>query len=150
MCLNEEVCLFPDLFFLFLFSQNLYIVGGSLDEGDSVQQGNLFTFPSNKNAELHMFLDPYAAKQVIAATINITLIPLNVQRKASSFEKLIKELEMSKETPEAVFVHRLLSTMGHLYRSQHMYKHLVCIMVHTPIGQSGLHTQLSDCLKYIN
>lgn len=104
--------------------EHLYIVGGSFDEADSVQQGNLFTFPSNKNAEFHMFLDPYAAKQVIATTLNITLIPLDIQRKASSFEKLIKELEISKETPEAVFVHRLLSTMEHLYRTRHIYKHL--------------------------
>lgn len=104
--------------------EHVYIVGGGFDDGDNVQQGNLFTFPSNKNAEFHMFLDPYAAKQVIATTLNITLIPLNVQRKASSFDKLIKGLDMSKETPEAVFMHRLLTTMEHLYRSHHVYNHL--------------------------
>lgn len=104
--------------------EHVYIVGGGFDEGDNVQQGNLFTLPSNKNAEFHIFLDPYAAKQVIATKLNITLIPLNVQRKASSFEKLIKGLEMSKETPEAVFIHRLLTTMEHLYCSQHVYNHL--------------------------
>eukprot|EP01018_Ginkgo_biloba_P007885 Gb_08959 [translate_table: standard] len=104
--------------------EHLYIVGGHIDQSKNPQQGNVHTVPSNKNAEFNMFLDPLAAKHVIASKLNITLVPLNIRRKVSSFAKLVEELEMSKETPEAVFVHRLLSMMQHLHRSRPMYSHI--------------------------
>eukprot|EP01018_Ginkgo_biloba_P029135 Gb_10914 [translate_table: standard] len=71
-----------------------------------------------------MYLDPLAAKQVIASKLNITLIPLNTLRKVSSFPGLLKELKKAKQTPEAAFVHRLLSRMFLLHRSHHAYSHI--------------------------
>ncbi|XP_057849893.1 nucleoside hydrolase 3 [Cryptomeria japonica] len=103
--------------------EHIYIVGGNIDKCNKSSNGNVFTMPSNKNAEFNVFLDPKAAKQVIATKLNITLIPLSVQRKAS-FLRILQELKTSKETPEAKFVRHLLSDMDHLHQTSHVYKHL--------------------------
>eukprot|EP01018_Ginkgo_biloba_P029139 Gb_13968 [translate_table: standard] len=102
----------------------MYIVGGHFDQCETLQGGNVFTVPSNRKAEFNMYLDPLAAKQVMASKLNITLIPLNTQHKVSSFPRLLKEIKKAKQTPEAVFVYRLLSRMSNLHRSHHAYSHI--------------------------
>ncbi|KAH9320521.1 hypothetical protein KI387_015160, partial [Taxus chinensis] len=104
--------------------EHLYIVGGNIGEDNRFPQGNVFSVPSNTNAEFNMFLDPLAAKKVIAAKLNMTLIPVNIQRKASLLPQLLRELNMPRKTPEAMFVQRLLSIMEHLRETKHVYNHL--------------------------
>ncbi|OVA11405.1 Inosine/uridine-preferring nucleoside hydrolase domain [Macleaya cordata] len=103
--------------------ENVYVVGGHI-RNSTEDKGNLFTVPSNKYAEFNMFLDPMAAKIVLESELDITLIPLDVQRQVSSFPKILKRLQLTKKTPEAVFGHRLLSRLYHLQRKHHRYQHM--------------------------
>nr|GMD70583.1 uncharacterized protein LOC109168195 isoform X1 [Ipomoea batatas] len=105
--------------------QEVVVVGGQIktSSNDSSNKGNVINLlPSNKFAELNMFLDPLAAKTVFASKLNITLIPLATQFKVSSFLQIISALN-PKETPEAVFAKRLLSTLHHLQIKSHRYQH---------------------------
>ncbi|KAL9410422.1 hypothetical protein AB3S75_044227 [Citrus x aurantiifolia] len=103
--------------------QEVYIVGGHLSHGDR-DTGNVFTVPLNKYAEFNMFLDPLAAKTVFESPLNITLIPLGVQRKVSSFPKILRRLCLKNKTPEAQFAQRLLSRLYHLQQTHYRYHHM--------------------------
>lgn len=105
------------------FIQDVYIVGGHINRSIS-DRGNVFTILSNRYAELNMFLDPLAAKKVFDSDINVTLIPLGVQRRISLFSKVLKGLDKTERTPEAQFVHRLLSRLGRLKKNNHRYYHM--------------------------
>ncbi|KAK9087259.1 hypothetical protein Syun_029653 [Stephania yunnanensis] len=87
-------------------------------------KGNVFTVPSNKYAEFNMFLDPLVAKTVLDSKLNITLIPLAVQRQVSSFSRIIKQLQLKRKTAEAVFACRLLSRLYRLKQKHHRYQHM--------------------------
>ncbi|KAL6910010.1 hypothetical protein ACP4OV_001268 [Aristida adscensionis] len=101
----------------------VYVVGGHIrDENDS--KGNVFTVPSNRYAEFNMFLDPLAAKTVLESTLDITLIPLNSQRKAASFQAILQALEHADQTPESSFVHRLLLLLHELQQKHQVYHHM--------------------------
>ena len=50
-----------------------------------INKGNVFTVPLNEHAEFNMFLDPLAAKTVFESKLNITLIPLQLQKKSQFF-----------------------------------------------------------------
>ncbi|KAL6619255.1 hypothetical protein ACP70R_034394 [Stipagrostis hirtigluma subsp. patula] len=104
--------------------ERVYVVGGLMsDRGD--EKGNVFSVPSNKYAELNMFLDPPAAKVVIESSLNITLIPLTAQRRVASFDSILGALEQRNEhTPESTFVHGLLSLLRELQRKQKLYQHM--------------------------
>lgn len=103
--------------------EKLYIIGGNIGQGEP-SDGNVFTVHASRKAEFNMYLDPLAAKQVLASKLNITMIPLNILRKGSSFTRLLREMALKKDTPEAIFVHRLLSRMFQLHRSHHAYAHI--------------------------
>ncbi|GAB4851205.1 Nucleoside hydrolase 3, variant 2 [Ancistrocladus abbreviatus] len=108
--------------------QDVYIVGGHINHG-STDRGNIFTIPSNDHAEFNMFLDPLAAKIVFDSNIEIKLIPLNVQRKVSSFPHILEKLSQRKRTPEVEFTQRLLSQLHHLQKEHPGYKHMVKIAI---------------------
>ncbi|XP_058082574.1 nucleoside hydrolase 3-like isoform X2 [Magnolia sinica] len=103
--------------------QNVYIVGGYINDNHK-QKGNLFTVPSNKYAEFNMFLDPLAAKTVMESELNITLIPLNIQRRVTSFPMILKMLTRMSKTPESMFAHRVLSRLHHLQQKHERYQHM--------------------------
>ncbi|KAJ8622577.1 hypothetical protein MRB53_031106 [Persea americana] len=105
-----------------LLIQNVYIVGGHIS--DNKEKGNLFTIPSNKYAEFNMFLDPLAAKTVLDSDVNITLIPLSTQQKVTSFSAILKALQQTNKTPEAVLTRRLLSRLYHLQQKDERYRHM--------------------------
>ncbi|XP_077219032.1 nucleoside hydrolase 3-like [Tasmannia lanceolata] len=100
--------------------QDVYIVGGHISDG--ISEGNVFTIPSNKFSEFNMFLDPLAAKTVMDSKLDITLIPLSIQWRFSSFDKILEQL--TNRTPEAMFSHRLLSRMYHLQQKYQRYHHM--------------------------
>lgn len=102
--------------------QEIYITGGHINYGED--KGNVFTIPSNEYAEFNFFLDPAAADSVLGSGLNITLIPLNVQRRVSSFQKILKKLKLGNRTPEARFSRRLLSRLYHLKQKHHQYNHV--------------------------
>lgn len=102
--------------------QEVYITGGHINY--DVDKGNVFTIPSNEYSEFNFFLDPTAADLVLSSGLNITLIPLNVQRKVSYFHKILKKLKLENRTPEARFSRRLLSRLYHLKQKHHQYDHV--------------------------
>ncbi|XP_077219216.1 inosine-uridine preferring nucleoside hydrolase family protein isoform X2 [Tasmannia lanceolata] len=102
--------------------QDVYIVGGHMIDG--ISEGNVFSIPSNKNSEFNMFLDPLAAKTVMDSELDITLIPLSIQRRFSSFDEILKRLRLTNRTPEALFARHLLSRMYHLQQKHQAYHHM--------------------------
>ncbi|XP_030534956.2 uncharacterized protein LOC115744019 isoform X2 [Rhodamnia argentea] len=102
--------------------QDIYVVGGHV--GDGNERGNLFTVPCNKFAEFNMFLDPLAAKAVFASGLNITLIPLGMQRRVSSFPMILNKLQVANRTPEASLAHHLLATLWKLQQKHNIYHHM--------------------------
>ncbi|KAM4116217.1 hypothetical protein ACB094_02G033500 [Castanea mollissima] len=105
------------------FIQDVYIVGGHISHGHG-DKGNVFTVHSNKYAEFNMFLDPVAAKTVFDSKVNITLIPLGVQRNVGSLPRILERLLETKRTPEAKFASRLLTRLYHLQKLHFLYKHM--------------------------
>ncbi|ONK62904.1 uncharacterized protein A4U43_C07F9330 [Asparagus officinalis] len=105
------------------FIQKVYIVGGNIIDDEKLE-GNVFTVPSNKFAEFNMFLDPLAAKTVVESNLDITLISLKVQRKVTSFQAILQNLQLSCGTPESIFVHQLLSLLQRLQKKHRQYHHM--------------------------
>uniref|UniRef100_A0A7N0T2Q8 Inosine/uridine-preferring nucleoside hydrolase domain-containing protein n=1 Tax=Kalanchoe fedtschenkoi TaxID=63787 RepID=A0A7N0T2Q8_KALFE len=103
--------------------QDVYIVGGHL-KGQDLEEGNVFTIPSNKYAEMNMFLDPLAAQAVFDSQLNITPIPLNAQRRVSSFPEILERLHLTDKTPEAISTLQLLSRLHHLQLEHQRYEHM--------------------------
>ncbi|XP_004486297.1 nucleoside hydrolase 3-like [Cicer arietinum] len=103
--------------------EEVYVMGGHISKNGN-HKGNVFSVPSNQYAEFNMFLDPLAAKTVFESEVNITLIPLSIQHKASSFSKTLKYLKRIRKTPEAVFSKRLLGRLHDLKKNHHRYQHM--------------------------
>ncbi|XP_047094168.1 uncharacterized protein LOC124706546 [Lolium rigidum] len=104
--------------------ERVYVVGGLIITGGGHENGNVFTVPSNRYAEFNIFLDPLAAKTVIESNLNITLIPLTEQTKAASFGAVLEALEITKQTPESMFVHKMFSLLNELQSKQKLYQHV--------------------------
>ncbi|KAK7412611.1 hypothetical protein VNO78_04107 [Psophocarpus tetragonolobus] len=102
--------------------EEVYVVGGHISR-NAYDKGNIFCIPSNEYAEFNMFLDPLAAKTVFESEVNITLIPLSIQHRASSFSSMLNWLRREK-TPEAVFSKRVLSRLLRLNKIHHRYRHM--------------------------
>ncbi|XP_040995399.1 uncharacterized protein LOC121241621 isoform X1 [Juglans microcarpa x Juglans regia] len=103
--------------------QDVYIVGGHIDHGHT-NKGNVFSVPSNEYAEFNMFLDPVAAKTVFDSELNITLIPLGIQRRVASFPRLLEKFQDIKRTDEAKFARRLLTRLYRLQQIDIRYQHM--------------------------
>ncbi|CAN4113533.1 unnamed protein product [Withania somnifera] len=103
--------------------QDIIIVGGHMNH-DNTEKGNVINVPSNRFAELNMFLDPLAARTVLSSDLNITLIPLGIQQKVSAFPEILGMLNLTKRTPEVIFARRLLSRLQHLQKTHPKYKHM--------------------------
>lgn len=123
--------------------QDVYIVGGHISQSRH-DKGNVFTISSNKYAEFNMFLDPLAAKTVFKSGLNITLIPLGTQRKVSQFPEILERLKLTRTTPEAQFVERLLFKLYTLQQSHHRYHHMVMYCKLSPLKN------LWDLLQQLN
>ncbi|TVU19339.1 hypothetical protein EJB05_35483, partial [Eragrostis curvula] len=104
--------------------ERVYVVGGFIRDREN-EKGNVSSVPSNKYAEFNMFLDPLAAKIVLKSRLNITLIPHTTQLKVASFDSVLGALEQrTQHTPEATFVHGLLSLLQDLRRKERLYHHM--------------------------
>ncbi|RDX66301.1 rihA, partial [Mucuna pruriens] len=103
--------------------REVYVVGGHISSNGN-DKGNIFSVPSNQYAEFNMFLDPLAAKTVFESEVNITLVPLSIQRRVISFSTIIGELSGTPRTPELVFSKRLLSALYRLKQTHNRYQHM--------------------------
>jgi len=110
-----------------LHLQDVFIVGGHIHL-TTRNQGNFFTIPSNKHTELNMFLDPLAAKMVFDSKLPITLIPSEAQKKVTSFPSILERLYLTKRTPEALFVQRLINRLQRLKKMHERYQHMVKVL----------------------
>ncbi|KAH7543154.1 hypothetical protein FEM48_Zijuj02G0153100 [Ziziphus jujuba var. spinosa] len=108
--------------------QDIYIVGGHIRQDN--EKGNLFIVPSNEYAEFNIFLDPLAAKTVFDSKLDVTLIPLHIQKQVSSFPKILNNLKLANRTPEALFVQRLLLRLWRLQQNNNRYLHVVKSSTH--------------------
>ncbi|KAI3692296.1 hypothetical protein L6452_32110 [Arctium lappa] len=102
--------------------QEVFILGGNIYSKNDEEKGNVMNIPSNKYAELNMFLDPLAAKIVFESSLDITLIPLRMQRRLYAFSEIIEWLKQ-KNTSEARFTRRLLTKLDRLRQKHHRYRH---------------------------
>ncbi|KAA8545046.1 hypothetical protein F0562_019855 [Nyssa sinensis] len=129
--------------------QDVYIVGGHISR-DSKEKGNLFTVPINEYAEFNMFLDPLAAKGVFESELDITLIPLDIQRRVSSYRHILRELQHTDRTPEAVFAQRLLSRLWQLQQKHDGYHHMGTFLGETlgAVILSGNHIHLNQTFRF--
>ena len=107
--------------------QEVYIVGGNID--NETNKGNVFTVPSNEHAEFNIFLDPLAAKTVFESKLNITLIPLQLQKRVNSFCAILNKLGTKSGTPESAFSERLLSRLWQLQLKHSSYHHVVTLLL---------------------
>ncbi|XP_065863521.1 nucleoside hydrolase 3-like isoform X2 [Euphorbia lathyris] len=103
--------------------KDVYIVGGHISHSNW-DKGNVLTDNSNAYTEMNMYLDPLAAKTVFGSSLDITLVPLNVQRNVSSFTRMLQRLRKTNKTGEALFVRRLLSRLYKLQQTHHRYHHM--------------------------
>ncbi|KAE9609577.1 hypothetical protein Lal_00006781 [Lupinus albus] len=103
--------------------QEVYVLGGHISMNAS-DKGNVFSIPTNQYAEFNMFLDPLAAKSVLESELNITLIPLSIQQRVSSFSTIIGRLRGTRKTSEVVFSKHLLSRLYRLKGIHHRYQHM--------------------------
>ncbi|KAG0489804.1 hypothetical protein HPP92_006667 [Vanilla planifolia] len=103
--------------------QELIVVGGHF-AGEQMEEGNLFTVPSNKHAEFNMYLDPSAAKTVLESNLDITFIPLHAQRQVTSFPKILSSLQLSNKTPESKFSLNFLLLLHKLQQEHPAYDHM--------------------------
>ncbi|XP_021290582.1 uncharacterized protein LOC110421333 [Herrania umbratica] len=128
--------------------EKVYIVGGHISRC-SHDKGNLFTVPSNRYAEFNMFLDPFAAKTVLESGLNITLIPLGTQRNVSLFAETLGRLKLTRKTPEAQFVQRLLFRLYTLQQTHHRYGHMDTFLgeILGAIFLTGDHSNLKPTLQ---
>ncbi|GJV07797.1 inosine-uridine preferring nucleoside hydrolase family protein [Tanacetum coccineum] len=104
--------------------EEVVILGGHINYNKNQDKGNVVNVPSNKYAELNMFLDPLAAKTVFESSLDITLIPLSMQRKVSVIPKILNRLQTHSTTPEAIFTRRLLMRLRRLQKKSHLYRHV--------------------------
>ncbi|KAI7728468.1 hypothetical protein M8C21_016653, partial [Ambrosia artemisiifolia] len=104
--------------------QEVFILGGHTNYKNKKEKGNVINVPSNKYAELNMFLDPLSAKIVFNSSLEITLIPLHMQRYVYAFPEIIKRLQVKTMTPEASFIRRLLTRLHRLQQNHHMYRNV--------------------------
>jgi len=81
----------------------MYVMGGAVDvPGSPVSE-------ENTTAEWNIYCDPHAARLVFESGAPITLIPLDATNEAPVSKDFVERLASAQQTPEAQFVHGLLT-----------------------------------------
>lgn len=87
--------------------ERIYIMGGALSVGGNVLPA---AFVNNKVAECNIYMDPFAAYQVLHSGIPITLVPLDITNTVPIDIKFYRELKkISQTSPIAYFIYKTLS-----------------------------------------
>ncbi|KAB1214129.1 Pyrimidine-specific ribonucleoside hydrolase RihA [Morella rubra] len=126
--------------------QEVYIVGGHISHSD-MDKGNVFSVPYIEFAEFN--LDRVAAKTVFDSELDITLIPLGIQRRLGSFPRILERFQETKTTPEAKFAHRLLSRLYRLQQRHLRYQHTDIFLgeILGAVALAGYHSSLKQTLR---
>nr|GMD72662.1 uncharacterized protein LOC109168323 [Ipomoea batatas] len=91
--------------------EHIYVMGGSVraagQGGDII--GNIFTdFASNPYAEYNIFMDPFAAYQVIHSGIPVTLVPLDATNTIPITAEFFDNFERNQHTYESQYIFKSL------------------------------------------
>ncbi|CAN1130557.1 Nucleoside hydrolase 3 [Linum perenne] len=97
--------------------EHIYIMGGGLRH-----PGNLFTsFASNPCAEYNIFIDPFAAYQVIHSGVPITLVPLDATDTVLVHKEFFEMFEKKQETLEAQYCFKSLKMARDTWPNDQFY-----------------------------
>ncbi|QRK04851.1 nucleoside hydrolase [Archangium violaceum] len=88
--------------------ERLYLMGGAVTVPGNIGDSPGVN-PPNPHGEWNIYVDPYAAARVFEA-IPVTLVPLDATNHVQVTEAFIQRLDADRQTPEAEFVYRLLSS----------------------------------------
>lgn len=87
--------------------QMIYIMGGAVEVDGNVGRSGVGI--QNQIAEWNIYVDPHAANLVFNSGAPITLVPLDATGDVPVTTRFYKSLEANRSTPEAKFVHDLLT-----------------------------------------
>ncbi|KAL3380356.1 hypothetical protein AABB24_000809 [Solanum stoloniferum] len=120
--------------------EHIYIMGGGIrsknpkgccpdDASPSCQpqqcgdRGNLFTdFTSNPYAEFNIFMDPFAAYQVIHSDIPITIVPLDATNTILVNKNFLETFEKNQHTYEAQYCFKSLKIIRDTWFDDQFYR----------------------------
>ncbi|TMW86722.1 hypothetical protein EJD97_020960 [Solanum chilense] len=111
--------------------EHIYIMGGgigcctknSTSSCQPGQCGNLFTdYTSNPYAEFNMFMDPFAAYQVIHSRIPVTLVPLDATITIPITKEFFETFEKNQHTYEAQYCFKSLKIVRDTWFADQLYK----------------------------
>jgi inosine-uridine nucleoside N-ribohydrolase len=88
--------------------ERLYVMGGAVSVPGNVGDSPGVT-PPNPHAEWNIYVDPTAAARVFAVAPAM-LVPLDATNHVLVTEEFVQRLDKDRQTPEAEFVYRLLSS----------------------------------------
>ncbi len=87
--------------------QMIYIMGGAVEVKGNVGFSGVGI--ENQFAEWNIYVDPHAANLVLNSGASITLVPLDATKEVPVTTRFYKTLEAHRSTPEAGFVHDLMT-----------------------------------------
>lgn len=87
--------------------EHIYIMGGALNVPGNIQ--DIDHESPNEVAEWNIYIDPYAADQVLHSGVNITLVPLDVTNTVLMDEEFYESLKSEPRSVEAKFVFEILN-----------------------------------------
>jgi len=97
----------------------IYIMGGAVDVPGNIRAVAMWN--RNSVAEWNIYCDPYAANLVFESGAPITLVPLDVTNQVPLTLAFYNRLEADRVTPEAGFVHKILSRLKPTIRTHEYY-----------------------------
>ncbi|KAL2898746.1 Non-specific ribonucleoside hydrolase RihC, partial [Bienertia sinuspersici] len=112
--------------------------------------GNLFTdYTSNPYAEFNMFVDPFAAYQVIHSGIPITLVPLDATNSIPITKEFFKEFELNQKTYEAQYCFKSLKMTRDTYFMWDSFMAGVAVSIMSKPYNSDGENEFAE-MKYMN
>lgn len=88
--------------------ERLYVMGGAVSVPGNVGDSPGVT-PPNPHAEWNFYVDPFAAARVLEVA-PVLLVPLDATHHVPVTEAFLQRFDKERQTPEADFVYRLLSS----------------------------------------
>ncbi len=89
--------------------RSIVIMGGAITVPGNLGDGGVFK-TANRSAEWNMYIDPLAAKRVLAAGLPIELVPLDATNRVPIDSAFIRSFSKKAATPLGKFVSHLLAS----------------------------------------
>ncbi|CAH9136675.1 unnamed protein product [Cuscuta epithymum] len=135
---------------------HIYSLSGSIDAG-----GNLFTsFNTNPYAEFNMFMDPFAAYQVIHSGIPVTLVTLDAANTIPISAEFFSHMESNQQTYEAQYFYKtfkitrdsIFADDETFYKTYYMWDFFMCGVATSIMSKPDNHDGDNEFaeMKYMN